>query len=193
MPAESPRVDAWYRASFPGMSEAERDAYVPADNALTLVSRSTTVNIPIRRGAYFALPELQDAYDEKAKLLIGGERTVWVGVWWTLRVPDSRQVSYGDIVSARAQIAAVQNRISNYSPPMLKAVKRNPYDGIKACFHGDDGGAILVNGEARADAVDGSCKVLFSDSRIANDATIAFAGPVTAVSFIDRRFYTRSK
>ncbi len=71
----------------------------------------------------------------------------------------------------------------------LKNVKREPYDGIKACFH-DDSGAILVNGKSVADATEGRCKVLFSDpGRIADESSVAFSGPLDVVSFIDRSYY----
>lgn len=51
-------------------------------------------------------------------------------------------------------------------------------------------GAILVDGKAVADATEGRCKVLFSaPERIADDSSIAFAGSLDVVSFIDRDFY----
>ena len=189
MPSEPHLVDLWYRLAYPEMKEAERDAYVPPAYAITVHAKSVRALVPMRRGAYFSLPAIQDAYDEDAALVVSDVSRPWLGVWWTLRVPDSGRMAYGDIRRARAQIATVQGKISDFSHPYLKNVKREPYDGIKACFH-DDGGAILVNGKAVADATEGRCKVLFSDSRrIADDSSIAFSGPLDVVSFIDRSYY----
>lgn len=189
MPPEPHLVDLWFRVSYSGMSEAERDVHVPPRRAVALHGKSVDVAVPMRRGAYFSLPAIQDAYDEHAALVIGGTSKPWVGLWWTLRVPDSGRMSYGDIRAARAQIAAAQGRISAFSHPYLKDVKRQPYDGIKACFL-DGSGAILVDGKAVADASQGHCKVLFNDpGRFPDGHGIVFSGPLDVVSFIDRSYY----
>lgn len=189
MPPEPHLVDLWYRVGYPGMPETARDAHVAPERAVAVHSKSVKVTVPMRRGAYFSLPAIQDAYDEHAELVVSDTSKPWLGVWWTLRVPDSQRMAYGDIRRARAQIAAVQGKISAFSHRYLKEVKRQPYDGIKACFH-DGGGAILVNGKEVADATEGRCKVLFSDpDRIADDSSVAFSGPLDVVSFIDRNYY----
>lgn len=189
MPPEPHLVDLWYRLGYPGTQEAVRDALVPSEGAVSVHGKSVRFTVPTRRGAYFSLPASQDAYDEHAQLVISGRPHPWLSVWWTLRVPDTGRMAYGDIRRARAQIAAVQRKISAFSPTYLKNIKRQPYDGIKACFH-DDSGAILVNGRPLADATEGRCKLLFTDpGRIADDSSVAFVGPLDVVSFIDRDFY----
>lgn len=189
MPPEPHLVDLWYRLAYSGKTEAERDAFVPPGHAITVHGKSVRATVPMRRGAYFSLPAIQDAYDEEAALVFSDVDRPWLGVWWTLRVPISQRMAFGDIRRARAQIAAVQGKISAHSHEYLKNVKRQPYDGIKPCFH-DDSGAILVDGKVVADATEGRCKVLFSaPERIADDSSIAFAGSLDVVSFIDRDFY----
>lgn len=189
MPSEPRLVDMWFRAGYRGMSEPERDAYVPRGWAVAIRSRSVNVAVPMRRGAYFSLPEIQASYDERGDIMLNDGARPWLGIWWTLRVPPGQRMAYADILGARAQIAGVQAKISAFAYP-LKSVKRAKYDGIKACFH-DATGAILVGGIAVADATEGNCKVLFNDRPLeALDASVEFSGPLDVVSFIDRRYYS---
>ncbi|NNG21955.1 hypothetical protein [Telluria aromaticivorans] len=184
-------VDLWFRATYPGMDEAGRDAYVPRGWAVAVRSRTAHQLVPMRRGGYFSLPAIQAAYDERGDILLDDAGRRWLGIWWTLRVPPGQRMPYAAIREARAQIAAVQAKISAFAR-YLKTVKRSPYDGIKACFH-DDGGAILVNGKAVADAVEGQCKVLFDDPARDGADMVEFSGALDVVSFIDGRYYPRKR
>jgi hypothetical protein len=191
LPPEPNLVDLWFRIGLQGKAEAERDALMPKSLAVSIYSESVDAPIPLRRGAYFSLPEVQKAYDERGLILFSGIDRPWLGIWWTLRVPEGRRMAYADIRKAREQIAGVQAKISAFSP-RLKGVKREPYDGIKACFQ-DATGLILVNGSAYADAAEGHCKVLFDNPALALAASIEFSGPLDVVSFIDRRYYPSKK
>lgn len=184
-------VDLWFRIGLQGKAEAERDALMPQSLAVSIYSESVDVPIPLRRGAYFSLPDIQKAYDEGGVILFDDVDRAWLGLWWTLRVPAGRRMAYADIRKARGQVAGVQAKISALSLS-LKGVKGEPYDGIKACFH-DASGAILVNGSAYADAAEGHCKVLFDNPALAPAASIEFSGPLDVVSFIDRRYYSSKK
>jgi len=185
-------VDLWFRIGTAGLTEAQRDTLDEGRLTASIRSRSVDVIVPVRRGAYLSLPEIQDAYDERGEIVIGGSWRPWLSVWWTLRVPESRRMPYADIARAREQIGAVQRRVSAYHA-RLQGVRRSPYDGIKACFL-DGSGAILVEGRAVADAVEGSCKVLFLDpAREGRNETVEFAGPLDVVSFVDRRYYRVEK
>jgi len=181
-------VDLWFRVGAPGMSEAERDVHQPQGWAIAVRSRSVDFTVPLRRGAYFSLPEIQDAYDERGEIVVNGTYRPWLSIWWSLRVPESRRMAWADILAARAQIKVVQRRISAFAA-QLQHTRRSPYDGIKACFL-DGGGAILVDGVALADAVEGDCKVLFLDrDGPARGEVVEFAGQLHIVSFVDRRYY----
>lgn len=181
-------VDLWFRVGLQGKPESERDAHLPKNLAVSVYSESVDAAVPVRRGAYFSLPQIQKAYDESGLILLGDVDRPWLGIWWTLRVPDGQRMTYADIRNAREQIAGVQAKISARLP-RLKSVKREPYDGIKACFH-DATGVILVNGKASADAAEGHCKVLFDTPALERGASIEFSGPLDVVSFIDRRYYS---
>ncbi len=185
-------VDPWFRIGTAGVSETERDAQDPGQWAVAVRSRSVDVAVPVRRGAYLSLPEIQAAYDERGEIVIHGSYRPWMSVWWTLRVPESRRMPYADVAAAREQIGAVQRRISTYAA-QLRNIKRAPFDGIKACFL-DGSGAILVDGKAVADVNEGNCKVLFLDAaRLARRETLEFSGPLDIVSFVDRRYYAGAK
>ena len=189
LPPEPHLVDLWFRIGYPRMHEPERDARPAAEQGVVVRSRSVDETVTVRRGAYFSLPAIQAAYDESGEILLNGVGRGWLGIWWTLRVPDDRRMRYADIRDARDQLTAVQHRISAFANA-LRTVKREPYDGIKACFH-DDSGAILIGGQAVADAVEGHCKIHYSDPARAADEVVEFSGPLDAVSFIDRRYYQR--
>lgn len=185
-------VDLWFRVGTPGMTEAQRDAHSARGWQVAVRSRTVDAVVPLRRGTYFTLPEIKDAYDERGEIVVNGTYRPWLNIWWTLRVPGSRRMAYADIARARAQIRAVQDRVSAYAPS-LQNVRRSPYDGIKACFL-DGSGAILVDGRAVADAAEGDCKILYLDAaREARGEMVEFAGPLDVVSFIDRRYYAQAK
>lgn len=192
LPAEPRLVDLWFRASIRGVSEPERDAYAPYGGTVTIRSRSVNLDVPMRHGAYFSLPVIQQAYDEGGDIIVGDGARPWLGVWWTLRVPRDQRMLYADILKARAQIASVQAKISTYAY-RIKSIKRAKYNGIKACFH-DATGAILLGGIAVADATEGNCKVLFNNVPAElHDATVEFSGPLDVVSFIDSGFYPAAR
>jgi len=182
-------IDLWFRVGYPGKSEAERDAVAPREQVIAVESATVNAPVPMRRGAYFSLPAIQAAYDENAEIQINEASRPWLGIWWTLRVPENQRMAYADIRAARVQLQQVQDKISAFESA-LKGVKRERYDGIKACFHAA-GGAILINGRAVADATEGHCTVLFEDAARAPDDKVEFSGPLDVVSFIDRRYYTR--
>lgn len=191
LPPEPRLVDLWFRLAQSGQAESERDAFAPEGWTVAVQSRSVEVGVPMARGAYFALPEIQQAYDEEGTILFRGVARPWLGIWWTLRVPPDGRMKLSDIVAARAQIAAVQARISAFAAP-IRYIKREPYDGIKACFL-DDSGAILIDGQAVADATQGHCKILFNErARGAGEHRLEFVGPLDIVSFIEKRYYVGS-
>jgi hypothetical protein len=192
LPPEPRLVDLWFRVGYPALSESERDAYMPRNWAISIYSDSVDVAVPMRRGAYFSLPEIQTAYDEHGQIMLNDVERPWLGIWWTLRVPSSQRMAYADIRNARKQIAGIQRKLSAFSPP-LKKVRNEPYDGIKACFH-DGTGTIRVGGKPYSDANEGRCKVLFDDPALElGETSIEFSGPLDIVSFIDRRHYAAKK
>lgn len=189
LPPEPQLVDLWFRIGYPRMREPERDVRPAAEQGVAVRSRSVDEAVAVRRGGYFSLPANQAAYDESGEIVLNGVERGWLGIWWTLRLPQTQRMRYADIRDARAQLTAVQHRISAFATA-LRTVKREPYDGIKACFH-DASGAILIDGQAVADAVEGDCKIHFSDPARPGDAVVEFSGPLDVVSFIDRRYYER--
>lgn len=187
-------VDMWFRPTYPGMREVQRDAFLPPGWTIAIHSRSVDLEVPMQRGAFFRLPEIQEAWDEEASIMFRKVNRPWLGIWWTLRVPAGQRIAYADIGRARAQIAAVQRRISLHERQWhFWKTKRNRYDGIKACFHGGSG-QIRVAGTVMQDAVRGNCKVLFTDpARVASADFVEFEGPLSFVSFVDQSYYPQKK
>lgn len=191
---QQPLVDMWFRPSYPGMGEDQRDAFLPPGWAVAVHSRSVDLEVPMQRGAFFRLPEIQEAWDEEATIMFRQVNRPWLGIWWTLRVPGGQRIAYADIGKAREQIAAVQRRISLHDRPFhLHKTKRNRYDAIKACFHGGSG-QIRVAGTVIQDAVRGNCKILFTDpARVTGAEIVEFDGPLSFVSFVDQSYYHQAK
>lgn len=189
---KEPLVDMWFRAAYPGMGEDQRDAFLPPGWALAIHSRSVDLEVPMQRGAFFRLPEIQEAWDEEATIMFREVNRPWLGIWWTLRVPAGQRIAYADIGRARQQIAGVQRGISLYDGH-FKKFKRDRYDAIKACFHGGSG-QIWVAGKLAENAVRGNCKILFTDpARISGTEVVEFDGPLSFVSFVDQRYYSQAK
>jgi len=193
LPKESRLIDIWERFHYAAMSLAEQDAYTPPRGSIAIVSQSVQEPVPARRGGYFILPEVGQAYLEEGTIQIRqaiDRQYHSMFVAFSLRLGADQRSSYADLGKASRQIDAVKDKISSYHMG-LKDLKRERHDAIKACFLGA-GGAILVGDQAVADATQGHCKILALDpARIASGAAIEFSGPLDIVTFVDRRDYQR--
>lgn len=191
LPQESRLIDMWERFRYAAMSLTDQDAYTPPRDGITIVSPSVKATVPVRRGGYFILPAIGQAYFEEGTIQVRQAidrqyHTMYIA--FSLKLGADQRSSYTDLGKASRQIAAVQGKISSFHNG-LKHVKHARHDAIKACFL-DAGGAILVAGQALADGGHGNCKILALDPvRIASGEAIEFSGPLDIVTFVDRRDY----
>ncbi len=191
LPRESRLIEIWEKFHYASMSLADQDAYTPPHGSIAIVSQSVNETVPVRRGGYFILPQVGQAYLEEGTIQVRqaiDRHYHSMFVAFSLRLGADQRTSYADLGKASRQIDAVKGKISSYHVA-LTDLKRERHDAIKACFL-DAGGTILVAGQAVADGLSGDCKILALDpARIAGGAPIAFAGALDIVTFVDRRDY----
>jgi hypothetical protein len=194
LPPEPRLFDAVQRVSFTRVSLAEQDAYEPPGWAVSIVGDGVDETLPIRRGGYFVLPYLEDAYKGRATVMFKDQsKRNYTDTAWVMRVGESRQLRYADFGKALEQLREVQDTI-----PLIRAInyrveKYSNYDGLKACFLDNDG-AMLIDGKPAAHAVVGNCWVLKYDRKQANGGPpIEFRGRLDIVTLIETEPYLRAK
>jgi hypothetical protein len=191
LPKESRLIEIWERFHYASMSLAEQDAYTPPRDGIAIVSPSVKEIVAVRRGGYFILPQVGQAYLEDGRIQVRqaiDRQYHSMFIAFSLRLGADQRSSYADLGKASRQIDAVKGKISAFHPG-LKDLKRERHDAIKACFL-DAGGDILVGDQAVADVTQGHCKILALDpARIASGEAIAFSGALDIVTFVDRRDY----
>ncbi|MFC5548137.1 hypothetical protein [Massilia aerilata] len=183
-PAEPRLVDVLVRAKYPFMSDAEQDAYMPQRWGVAIVSPSVDLNVPVRRGGYFVLPDVDGAYREKGSILFREPTTRPLYLYFSLRVGAGQRIRYADLGKASEQIDTLLGKIS-YFNRQLRHLKRDKHDAIKACFL-DASGDILIDGKSVADGSIGNCKLLRIDpERMKSGDVIEFSGPLDIVTFAE--------
>ena len=194
LPPEPRMFDAVQRVSFTRLSLEEQDAYEPPGWAVSIVGESIDETVPIRRGGYFVLPYLEDAYKGRASVMFKHQsKRNYTDTAWVMRIGESRQLTYADFGKALEQLREVQDTI-----PIIRAInyrveKYSNYDGLKACFL-DTSGAMLIDGNPAAHAVVGNCWVLRYDPKQANGGPlIEFRGKLDIVTLIETEPYLRTK
>jgi hypothetical protein len=191
LPQEARLIEIWERFHYASMSLDQQDAYMPPHDGIEIVSNSVKMTVPVRRGGYFILPQVGQAYLEDGSIQIRQAikrqyHTMYIA--FSLHLGADQHTTYADLGKASRQIDAVQGKISAFHHG-LKDIKHAKHDAIKACFL-DAGSAILVAGQAVANEVRGNCKILVLDpDRIAGGEAIEFSGALDIVTFVDRRDY----
>lgn len=194
LPPEPRLFDAVQRVSFTRLSLAEQDAYDPPGWAVSIVGDGMEETVPVRRGGYFLLPYLAQAYTGKATLMFRDQsRRNYTETAWVMRIGDKRQLAYADFGKAMEQLRAVQDAIPLVRVLNYRAEKYSRYDGLKACFLDHDG-AMLVDGKPAAHAVVGNCWVLrFDPEKAGSGELIEFRGALDIVTLIETGPYLRAQ
>jgi hypothetical protein len=183
-PPEPRLIDVLVRAKYPFMSDAEQDAYVPQRWGVAIVSPSVDLTVPVRRGGYFVLPDVDGAYQEKASILFREPTTRPLYLYFSLRVGAGQRIRYADLGKASQQIDSLLGKIS-YFNQRLRHLKRDKHDAIKACFL-DASGDILIGGRSVASDSIGNCKLLrIAPERVKSGDVIEFSGPLDIVTFAE--------
>ena len=189
LPAEPRMLDVMYRISFTELAIPEQDAYEPAGWSVSIVGDTVDQTVPVRRGGYFVLPEIAQAYEEGATLMFKEQsKRKALEVDWIVRVGPDQRLSYTDFARTMDEIHAIQKTIPIYHL-RVRSVKQAKYDGIKACFR-DPGGMALIDGKSAADATVGNCAVLkFDPAKAGSRTVIEFDRPLDIVTVVETSDY----
>lgn len=183
LPPEPRVLDLRSRLSFTGLSESERDAYLPDTWAVAIVGDTIDHTIDVERGGYFLLPELEEAAREKATIMFNAQtRRNYLNVGWKFRIAEGQTLSYADFAKAFDEVASVQKKIPLWRIS-LRDERLARFDGLKACFHPGKG-RIEVDGQPAVTTSVGACEVLRFDPAMARNENvrIAFIGPLDIVT-----------
>ncbi len=188
LPGQGRMVDFSLRITFTELSPSEQDAWVPQGWAVALVGHSIDRNLPVARGGYFVLPALP--YGQSGATIMFREQSMpgYVGAAWRLRVGEDQRLPYAGFAQAMSEIRGAQ-----VSMPIrwdgLRQVRNARNDALKACFLAD-GGRVLLDGAAVADASAGNCALLkFDPALAASGKSIEFKGPLDVVTIVDSSDY----
>jgi len=186
---EPRKLDVMLRISFTELPGPGQDEYLPQSWAVSIVGDSVDETVAVRRGGYFLLPELTQAYEEDATIMFKEQsRKGWLDVGWIVRTGKDLRLRYADLGQAIGELRAVQKDISMFDLG-LQTEKHGKYDTLKACFM-DAGGQLRINGKPAADATIGNCALLrFDSARAATGDEIEFAGPLDIVTIVESRQY----
>jgi hypothetical protein len=189
LPPEPRKLDIMLRVSFTDLPLAERDAYLPQSWGVSIVGDTVDETLALRRGGYFVLPELPQAFDEDATIMFRERsRKGWVDVGWIVRIEAGGRLAYADFAQAVAELRGLQKAISVFNLG-LRAEKYATYDTLKACFL-DAGGQLRIKGKPAADGTVGNCALLrFDPARAGSGDEIDFAGPLEIVTVVESRAY----
>ncbi|MGZ8291191.1 MAG: hypothetical protein ACXW2U_18380 [Telluria sp.] len=185
-PAEPRVIDFSLRLSFTGIPDDEADSYLPTTWAVAIVGDTVDHTVPVSRGGWFTLPDLQQAAKERATIMFNTQtRKGYLGAGWKLRLAADNTLPYPSFAQAFDQVKSVQKKIPWYRYG-LREEKAARFDALKACF-GSAGGSIEIDGQAAPTQTRGTCKMLKFDAERAasKNSVIAFVGQLENVT-LDR-------
>jgi hypothetical protein len=187
------KVDFVWRLSFSGMSDAEQDAWVPQGWAVALAGKGFAQALPVARGGYFLLPALPAGRQSSTLMFKEQGRQNLVEPAWVVRLHDGQRpyIHYGEIREAMNAVRKAQDEIPD-GHAELAAVREGHYDGVKACFLGQDG-IVFVGDTPTADATVGHCRILKFDPRLDVNQKIEFVGPLDAVTVVETARYLKPR
>jgi hypothetical protein len=187
------KVDFVWRLSFSGMSDAERDAWVPQGWAVALAGKGFAQALPVARGGYFLLPALPAGRQSSTLVFKEQGRQNLVEPAWVVRLHNGQRpyIHYGEIKEAMNAVRKAQDEIPD-GHAELAAVRDGHYDGVKACFLGEDG-IVFVGDTPTFDATVGHCRILKFDPRQDVNRKIEFVGPLDAVTMVDTARYLKPR
>jgi hypothetical protein len=194
LPPEPRLFDLMQRISFTRLSLAEQDAYDPGAWAVSIIGDGLDETLPMRRGGYFRLPYLAEAYKGRAMVMFKAQsKRNYTDTAWVMRIGENRRLSYADFGKAIGQLRDLQAAIPRVYAHNYRVEKFSLYDGLKACFLAP-GGGVLIDGRPTAHAIVGDCWVLRLDpNKVDSGQTIEFRGALDIVTLIETEPYLRAR
>lgn len=175
-------IELRLRVHFASPKGTPYDEFQPKGWAVAIVGDTLDHIVPVSRGGYFLLPDLERAAAENATIMFNTPTHEGrIALEWKLRVSSKQTLSYADFAKALEQVKAVQRKIP-WDRPGLREVRSVDYDGLTACFLSNKG-RIEIGGQAAPTLTEGACWVLkFDPAAAAGGPEIAFIGPLDIVT-----------
>lgn len=184
LPKEARLISPTLRLSLTGMGEAERAEFLPPDWGVAIVGKTVDTVVPMRRGGYFAVPELPQAQarSEDAIVMFNSQmKKNWLAVGWHVNVPEGGRLAYRQFGQALAELKTAQDDMPWWDI-VARAEKHARFNAIRACF-ADQHGKILVGGTPAGVKLSPHCSLLAFDEReLKDDPAIDFAGQLEFVT-----------
>lgn len=171
LPPEPRHIDLLNRILFTKLGPVEQDQFTSPSWAISIVTRSRDLEIPIVRGGYFLLPADSLAMRDSASIIFNTHTSDAM-----LGVAVKMRARYGEVIHA-ADLAAALNEANEFHG---KAIKTDYYHGrgefnaIKACFPTPAGDMIVTGGAGYKTSL-GLCKFYVpAETDLSARADIAF-------------------
>jgi len=106
LPQESRLIEMWEVFRYASMSLAQQDAYTPPHDGIAIVSQSVKATVPVRRGGYFILPQVEQAYLEEGTIQVRQAidrqyHTMYIA--FSLQLGADQRTSYADLARHRGR------------------------------------------------------------------------------------------
>jgi hypothetical protein len=172
LPPEPRHIDLLNRILFTKLSPAEQDQFTSPTWAISILSPSRDIEVPIVRGGYFILPIDRVAMQEKAKIIFNTHtRDGALGLALEVRIHPGEAIHAADLVAAFAEANQFHTEASKtpiYHGP-------GDFNAIKACFKTQSGDMIVTHGSGVKSSL-GTCQLYVpADSDVKANAAIAFS------------------
>lgn len=184
LPKDARLISPTLRLSLTGMGETERAEFMPAHWGVAIVGKTVDTVVPMRRGGYFAVPQLPQAQarSEDAIVMFNSQmKKNWFDVGWHVNVPEGGRLAYRQFGQALDELRMAQH-VMPWWDIMARAEKHARFNAIRVCF-ADKHGKILVGGTPAGVKLSPHCSLLAFDEReLKNDPAIDFAGELDFVT-----------
>lgn len=172
LPAEPRHFDLLHRIQFTRLNPIEQDQFTSPTWAISIVSRTRDIEVPIVRGGYFLLPIDQVAMQEHARIIFNTHtRDGVLGLAFQMRRHAGDVIHAADLAAAFAE--ANQFHVEASKTPLYHGPGN--FNAIKACFATQSGDMIVTHGTGVKSSL-GTCQLYVpADGDVNARTDIAFS------------------
>lgn len=184
LPRQATMIRPVLRVAISGVDERERIEFLPAAWGVAIIGRSIDTVVPMRRGGYFAVPQIAPALARGEDAIVTfnlAQHKKWFDVGWQVTVPADGQLRYADLAQAFAELKQAQQEMAWWDIMVIDE-KNARFDAVRACFDAPHG-RILVDGAEAGQKLSEHCTLLaFDATRLGTNPSVRFDGPLDSVT-----------
>jgi hypothetical protein len=172
LPPEPRHVDLLHRIRFTRLNPVEQDGFTSPTWAISIVSRTRDIEVPIVRGGYFLLPIDRVAMQENARIIFNTHTSDGV-----LGLALEMRRHAGDVIHAADLAAAFAEANQFHTEASKTPIYHGPgnFNAIKACFKTQSGDMIVIHGGGVKSSL-GMCQLYVpADGDVEANTDIAFS------------------